>query len=393
MTKSRFRDQRLKKIHPFIIGAAGGVCAWLIQAPVPWLIGSLGAGLIASVLFRLNLKVPPAAQSGAQITIGLTVGLSFSLETLTSLGVHLPAVLGVLIATTALSLGMGALIARWTSVDRATGFLGTVPGAASAMVAAADQLGADARMVAVLQYVRLLFIIIVAPTAIAAWADRSSPIDPVSPSPIFDGVNQLESITPSPDIVMPAAETLGGALSEALSLLGPLALLALVGILGAASAARLKLPSPYVMGPMILATLLTTLTDWAPSMPPLIFNGALVVLGTWIGLRFNPDTIKSMKQVILVELVLLTGLLSASAALAYLLHIVTGIDLTTAILGNVPGALEAIIATAVDLGADAPTVAAIQTTRSFSLLCIGPVVVRLLQKRVLASKPETDGPH
>lgn len=340
------------------VGGAGALVAGVLGLPVPWLIGPLLAGMTTSVLFRRNWSIPQTFLTCAQVVIGLTVGMSFSLDTLVDLGGHLPAVLIVLAVTTALSLANGYLLARWTGIDRASGFLGCVPGAASAMVAAADQVGADARTVAVLQYVRLLFILSLAPAAISAWSEwvghtgaASAPTDQIAASTL-----------PFHPAVL-------------------LTVLVVIGVAGSLLGTRLHFPSPYVLGPMVLATVFATATDVSLAVPKPVFSLALAVIGVSVGLRFNADVLKSLRNMVLVQLVLLIGLLALSAGLAYILHATTGIDLVTAVMGNIPGALEGMVAIAVDLGVDVPIVAAMHTLRSFALLCIGPWIVRHLQPR------------
>ena len=353
-------------IPAVVAGAAGGAAAAAIGFPVPWLIGALFAGLIISVAFRKRLALPDGCMAFAQVTVGLTVGLSFSLETVAGLGRHLPAVILVLLLTTAASLANGYLLSRWTALDRSSSLLGTIPGAASAMVAAAQSVGADARVVAVLQYVRLLFILIIVPPLLSAWA----------------GAAGLENLVPMQD----AAAALGGEPASSrtpAAALGALPRLAALGVAGAFLGSRLRFPSPRVLGPMVLAVAVATafpgLVAAGLSVPRPAFSAALLIIGVSVGLRFDREILGALRMAAAIEVALLVGLLAASAALAYLLHLATGIDLATAVMGNIPGALEAMVAVSIDLGADAPIVAAMQTTRSISLLCLGPWIVRGLR--------------
>ncbi len=362
---------------PLIVGAIGGFLGAVFGIPTPWLIGPMVAGLVAAVGFRANYRIPPLAFSIAQVAIGLTVGLSFSIETIHRLGAHLPIVIGVLVTTTGLSLANGYLLARWTGIDRASGLLGCIPGAASAMVASADKVGADALVVAVLQYVRILLILALVPPAISAWA-RHLEAAGWTLLPTHGGSTQtvptLITQSVSPETLSPV--------------IGVLLLVAL-GWIGAGLGRRLGLPSPYVLGPMMLATATVTVfptVESELSVPPPLFNLALTVIGTSVGLRFSGDILKSLRRVVIVELLLLTVLLLLSALLAALMARITGIDLMSAVLGNVPGALEAIVATAVDLQTNAPIVAAMQTMRSLALLCLGPWIVDRLHR---AQRPGT----
>ena len=358
------------------VGAAGGAVAALLGLPVPWLIGPMLAGLAVKLRLRWELRVPVLLLSAAQVTVGLAVGLSFSVQTLIDLGVYLPAVLGVLLATTALSLANGYLLARWTGIDPSSGLLGCIPGAASAMVAAADRVGADPRTVAVLQYVRLLLILAVVPAAAAAWAG--------SPG---DGVDWPHDGTRGSELL--AEEGGAGGQGDGAGWLIQGALIALMGAGGAYLARRARLASPNVLGPMLAATAAKAALGFAPALPGPVFNAAVGVIGLSVGLRFDGPTLRALRRVVAVETALLLGLLLGSALLAYGLHLLTGIDVLTAMLGNVPGALEAIVAAAVELGAQVPIVAAMQTVRSVALLCLGPLIVSALRAPARAPKRAT----
>ena len=349
------------------VGTIGGGTAALIGLPVPWLVGSLISGLITSVFLGRRLSVPAPFLAIAQCAIGLTVGLSFSIDTITSLGRAFPAVILVLTATTAASLANGYLLSKWTEIDRSSGLLGSIPGAASAMVAAADKVGADARAVAVLQYVRLLFILIVVPPLLAAWTDPSqSTAVATMDLPVEAATNRAPWF-----ILLPG--------------------LALLGLAGALLGQRLRFPSPYVLGPMTLSMGLGTLfPDVAAagfSVPPAIFAAALLVIGTSVGLRFDKEVLGTLRRAVAIQLLLLLGLLGVSAVLAFLLYSITEIDLETAVMGNIPGALEGMIAVSMDLGASAAIVAAMHTMRSVSLLCVGPWIVRGLQRAPQGQRP------
>src|SRR5205823_13037919 len=84
-------------------------------------------------------------------------------STLTGLGARWIAVLLVSVATLAVTIGAGLLLARITSLDRPTASLGMVAGGASGIVGMADELGGDDRLVAVMQYLRVLVITLLTP--------------------------------------------------------------------------------------------------------------------------------------------------------------------------------------------------------------------------------------
>lgn len=62
-------------------------------------------------------------------------------------------------------------------------------------------------------------------------------------------------------------------------------------------------------------------------------------------------------------------------------RLVTGVDPATALLGAVPGAMEAVTAAAYDLGADGALVAAMHLVRFLMVALAGPAVATWLARR------------
>src|SRR3712207_6530001 len=66
-------------------------------------------------------------------------------------------------ATLMLSLAAGWALARFTPTDTRTAALGMVAGGASGIVGMADELGGDDRLVAFMQYARVLIVVLITP--------------------------------------------------------------------------------------------------------------------------------------------------------------------------------------------------------------------------------------
>lgn len=77
---------------------------------------------------------------------------------LTTLALYWPVVLLVLLVTLLSSAVVGWLLVRYSSLPGNTGAWGSSPGGAAAMVAMAQDYGADIRLVAFMQYLRVLFV-------------------------------------------------------------------------------------------------------------------------------------------------------------------------------------------------------------------------------------------
>jgi membrane AbrB-like protein len=120
------------------------------------------------------------------------------------------------------------------------------------------------------------------------------------------------------------------------------ALTALVAGLGAWAGTRIRLPAGALLGPLILGILLEELgvmhLAWPPGVPQL----AYLVLGLWVGLLFDGDSIKRAGRLLPVVLLSAIGLVAACATLGWALSTLTGIDPITAFLATTPGGIDSV---------------------------------------------------
>src|SRR5206468_8271865 len=93
------------------------------------------------------------------------VGTFLQSSTWTGRGSGWIPVIAVSLATRAVTIAAGLVLARIADLDRPTASLGMIAGGASGIVAMSDELGADDRLVAFMQYLRVLVIVALTPLA------------------------------------------------------------------------------------------------------------------------------------------------------------------------------------------------------------------------------------
>lgn len=340
-----------------LILTTGVLAGWLFESlsvPVGWLLGAMVAGIIISAVWGRQ-ELTPGIQITAQVMLGLASGVGFPLATLLSLGQHSLPLLLMVASTAALSLYCGYLLHRWGGVDRATGFMGMLPGAASSMVAVSSEMGADPVAVAIIQYLRVVMVMMLAPLAVE-WLIPSGNIGQVGP-------------------VMPPATP------EALPIYLNLAALAAVGVAGALLGRLLRMPSPSFLGPFLAVVLASWLFPAPLRMPDQLFSAGMVLMGLFIGVRFDVALARTLGKVALLESVLVLLLIAFGLAVGYGYHLATGVDTMTAVLGSMPGGMEVQIAAAARLGANVGLVVAMQMSRYFLILVSGPWIAAYLIRR------------
>ncbi|SFE08988.1 AbrB family transcriptional regulator [Blastococcus tunisiensis] len=317
--------------------------------PSPALFGGLLAGLVRALGFRGRATVPRAAASAGQATIGVAMGSLVDLETLRAVGANWLPVLLVTVGTLALSLGAGLVLRLQRGISPVTGAFAMIAGGASGIVAMARDLGADARMVAVLQYLRVLLIVVLMPVVATVGFGAQS----------------------------------GAAAAVADDVPGwPAGVLFTVGCaVGGLVVGRLvRLPVASLLGPLVAAAVvdLTGLGGGA-EVPGLLGSAAFLVIGLQVGVSFTRESLRTIGRALPLALGVILALVAASAGLGAVLSATTGVSALDGYLATTPGGLYAVLATASDIGADVTFVLAVQVLRLFVMLLSAPLVARWLR--------------
>jgi membrane AbrB-like protein len=138
----------------------------------------LGPMAVAAVLDLTGLSsgatVPDLVESAAFLAIGLQVGLSFTRESLRTVGRALPLALAIIVGLIVACAGLGAVLAAAAGVGELDAYLATTPGGLYAVLATATGSGADATFVLAVQVLRLFVMLLSAPL-VAALLRRRTP--------------------------------------------------------------------------------------------------------------------------------------------------------------------------------------------------------------------------
>ena len=332
---------------------AGGLALDAAGLPSSYLFAALLLGLAIALGRPGSVELGPPAFRAAQAVAGVSLGAYLQTEALRAVAGSIVPVLLVTAGTLALSLAAGAVLARTTALDPPTAALGMIAGGASGIVGISGELGADDRLVAFMQYLRVLVVVLFTPIGIAVF---------------FGG---------------PHGEG-GGALSTPGTFGAPWewALTGALALAGAWAAARVRLTAGVLLGPMVLtgAVVLSGLADGF-AVPDLLAQIAFSLIGLQVGLRFTPDTVRLLGRLTVPVLLAIAGLLVASFGLAVLLDVTTSATLLDAYLATTPGGLYAVLAVAFGAGADTTFIVAVQSLRVVAMVLLAPLAVRWMLHR------------
>jgi membrane AbrB-like protein len=327
---------------------AGGWLAGRAGLPSAYLYVALLVGLVYALAAPGRFVLPDAGFRAGQAITGVAIGTFLHSSTLTGLGARWIPVVFVSAATLALTIAVGLALGRARGLDRPTASLGMVAGGAAGIVAMTDDLGGDDRLVAFMQYLRVLVVSLLTPVLVP--------------------------------LVFPSAHSAGGHGDG--PLLGTAAgwgLTVGAALIGGYAAAHVRLPAPMLLGPLLLTAALTLAgaTDGV-TVPPVARETGFALIGLYIGLSFDRDTLRRIRRLILPVAAAIAGLLLACFAFAWLLELTAGVSLLDAYLATTPGGLYAVLPIAYGSGADTTFVLAVQGLRLFAMILAAPAVVRWL---------------
>jgi uncharacterized protein len=318
----------------------------LIRIPAALLLGSMAAG-IGVAAFEGRIAAPKWLFVMAQGVVGCLVARSIGPDILTTILRQWPIFLICVGAVIFFGLALGGLLARWKILPGTTAIWGSTPGAATVMVLMADAFGGDIRLVAVMQYLRVAFVGIVASVVSRLWmtSDSAAAAAPYWFPPLAAG---------------PFAETLALAVG------------------GAVIGVKSKIPAGALLVPMFVGVVLSGSRVVTITLPPWLLAGCYALVGWSIGLRFTRPIVLHAARLLPRMVASIFVLIALCGCLAYVLHVVTGTDALTAYLATSPGGADSVAIIAASSKVDLPFVMSMQIARMLLLILIGPSLARTL---------------
>ncbi|MGO4755590.1 AbrB family transcriptional regulator, partial [Streptomyces sp. 2MCAF27] len=159
--------------------------------------------------------------------------------------------------------------------------------------------------------------------------------------------------------------------------------LAAIAVVGSWAGRRLRVPTPLLIGPMLVA-LAATLSGAVPGFAPvgMLQNIVFVLVGLDVGVRFTRQTLISVRRLLPPVLLCMAAVCLGCAGLAWVFAGLAGTPFTDAYLATTPGGINAVLATAVSSHADVALVSTVQSLRLLVVILATPLITRLLTPRL-----------
>ena len=321
-------------------------CVWA-GTPLPWMIGPLLAAAAVSMA-GAPLQAPAVLRHAGQGAIGLSLGLYFTPAVVAVLLSLLPALaLGV---AWSLLMGYGFYRLLWwrhggePGVERSTAFFAAGIGGASEMALLAERHGGRIDRVAASHSLRIVLVVLTIPFAMKALGVHGA--DPALP-----GVLEVRS--------------------------GGLALLVALSLASAVLLRRLGGPSPWVLGPLLVAMALTSSDVQLSALPKVATNFGQLFIGIALGTRFTPDFARAAPRWLVTVAAGSLSMMLASALFGWGLARLLGLHPATMVLATAPGGIAEMSITAKVLQLGVPVVTVFQLVRYLAVLVLTAPMYRL----------------
>ncbi len=328
----------------------------LLHLPAALLLGPMLAA-IAVAAGEASVRVPQLPFILAQGVIGCMIARSLSPSILGEMVHDWPVLLATAISIIVAANGLGFVLARQQVLPGTTAIWGSSPGAAMTQVLMASAYGGDMRLVAFMQYLRIVLVAGFASGVARIWIVPGSMA--VAAPDWFPPVAWLNLI-----------ETLG------------------VGWASALAAQHLRMPAGALLAPLIVAATLQGTGMLTIELPPWLLAVSYALVGWSIGLHFTRPILVHAGRALPKVLLSILMLMAICGIFAAILTWVADVDPLTAYLATSPGGADSIAIIAVSSKVDLPFVMALQTARFLLVAVTGPSISRFVLKRMGIAKQE-----
>ncbi len=331
------------------IGAVGGVVFAALSVPLAWMLGPMIVNIIASVR-AVPVLVPHGVRVVTLCIVGVFLGGSFTPDLLSRVGEWALSLSFMVIFSPLITILAGVYYRRFAGFDRSTAMFSGAPGTLTAMVIIGGESGADERMIALTQGLRVVIIVFLMPMVVAV----ATATGPSSASVLPDGGPFLWT---------------------------DLGLLALAALVGFAIARVLRFPASAMTGAMLLSTALYLgdVVHWRP--PDAALWACLWVLGSAIGSRFSTVTPRTFLHVGRHAVIATALIIATTAVFSLAVSGLTGVAFLTTLLSFTPGGVAEMCLIAIAFDVDPAFVAVHHLLRIAILITAAPFAAKWVYSR------------
>lgn len=347
-----------KKIFPFalslVIALSGGILFSQLHIILPWLLGPMFAVLLAKA-FLPSVFWPAALRNAGLICLGLQLGSTFTKEVLGGMIRHLPLMGFTSAAVIGFTVLAAHLLCKYANITLSSAAIGSFPGGLSQMVVLSEEIeDADEAVVTFMQTFRIIFVISAVPYLTThflisehAGAAGGRGQDAAGAFTVFHGF-----------------------------------LLFALAVLFIYAGKKIKMPIPYLLGPMLAGICLNAAELPNLALPDPVLAASQVAIGAHLGRQMKISRNQFSASLVFITVLSNAALILFCFLLAFLFHALFGYPVGEIFLGVAPGGIAEMAITAMALKLDVSFVTSFHLFRIFVILFIAtPLTVKLLKRK------------
>ena len=335
------------KLMTLALGVPGGALFWLLNLPLPWMLGAMAATTLAAIS-GVRVALMPSLRLVFVAILGVMLGSAFTPEVVQGLATWIGSFAWLSLYVVVATAGVWLFYRKVARYDTATAYFAAAPGGLNEMILAGGALGGDERRISMSHAARILVAIFVISFGYRWFGDYA---------PVAANATYADHIAWSEWAVLIAC-----------------------GVVGYVVARLLRIPAYALVGPMVLSAIVHA-AGITQSRPPVwLVAAAQVVVGSMVGTRFDGVSPRMVGKAVVLAIVATAVLLVLAAVFGQAVESTLGIPFSAALLAFAPGGLAEMSLIALSLDVDAAYVSSHHIVRIFMIVLAAPFVFRLLSR-------------
>lgn len=348
------------KLATLLLSLAGGTVFHLLHIPLAWLLGPMTAVVLWREVLKKDADWPVALRNAGLVPLGYMMGLPFTADVAVRILYQLPSMVAATLLTVWFGCLLGSLAAKRSGISLSTGLIGGIPGGLTQMVVLSGEIeDTDGTAVTFMQTIRLLSVLFIVPfLAVHGLAGGSAARG--------GGGGASETMSPAP-----AADTVAVAAGPAVAACFALAVAVMTWL-----APRLRLPTPYMLGPLIAVASLSVAGLQAPPLPQFAIVIAQILVGAHMGATTRLSSLSNWKKLLPYSLLSGVGIVLFSLLIGRFLKLWLPVSFVTAFLATAPGGMTEMGLTGAAVHADLTVIVSYQMFRILFILFVVPPLLK-----------------
>ncbi|MFV0244973.1 MAG: AbrB family transcriptional regulator [Qingshengfaniella sp.] len=338
-----------RALATFGLGLGGGAAFFLLDLPLPWVLGSLTATALAAQFSRFRPTMPESWRTIALSALGIMLGSGFTPETIGRAGGWWISLLAMILLSVLFALMAYGVFTRWGRMDRTTALFAAMPGGLSVAAMLAEDYRSETNRVVLCHTARLVVLLICAPLIIQA----------------ISGIDLADASRAAFDQADPVDPLRHGSLI-------------VVGVLSWGAARWIRFPSATLMMPLFASAALHATGILTVHVPPVLSSAAQVAIGAGLGGRFAAYTLRQIWRDGWLAAAMALVMAAGSVLAAGLVAPYAGASVAALFLAYLPGGAPELGVVALALAIDPAMVAAHQVLRVLLIAGGMPLIAPLL---------------